>query len=768
MLRAKSAIFVEAKHRKTTSTLVSFLASAILCTLFTVGCSSIPNTLSSSSSAPAPRNVVTSLPDGIVGTSYDSALSNIGGTSRFRFSVTQGELPSGLGLNSQTGQISGTPTQAGRFSFTIAVVSEPARAFREHGYNVTVRPCAKCVTLQITPITPSVAPGGHIQFSAMLTDTGNTAVNWSASSGTISSTGLFTAPTHSASKPVVVKATSVAHQGVQAETSVSITNNTALVIQTARVPPAVSNEPYSAVLTATGGHPPYTWTISSGSLPAGVKLNSTTGTLSGLPTRTGTFAFTVRGSDTKADTAQRTFSLPVSGTQGSCGPPTYNCSRTDLSTVQLPQTPPSVGNLIGANTIVVDPDFHNRIVRITDARTNPNPIFVNRTFVSSSSGSADDNLWNLDSTLFLVMDTGSNGYPFSFNPSTMQASRMYVSNFPSTNGLMVPSSGIWSRVDPTLLYTFSGTSISKYNFSDRTKPPTAEPVFKFTSSTNCLPSQFTSTWSSNGGVSADDKTFGAAFSNSGNQGTGTYAVAYRVGSGCTMLNTQTGQVSGDWGVKGTINIPDRWTIHNVKLAKDGNWLIIVPTNCTAAPCSAGPYYWQIGTTNVTSCGQGGLCSGHWTEGYSHWVNCNNSPMANQVIRSFAVAASARSVGNDLPSGIVGPLDQHQSWNNVDPMDSVPFFSSTWSNRKPFPAPWYNEIIAVAADGSGKTWRFAHTFITGNSQIFSTQYAIGTVSQDGRFFIFSSDWMGRLGSESGTASCAIGTNCRGDVFVVELK
>jgi hypothetical protein len=241
-----------------------------------------------------------------------------------------------------------------------------------------------------------------------------------------------------------------------------------------------------------------------------------------------------------------------------------------------------------------------------------------------------------------------------------------------------------------------------------------------------------------------------------------------VGSGCTMLNTQTGQVSGDWGVKGTINIPDRWTIHNVKLSKDGNWLIIVPTTCTAASCSAGPYYWQIGTTNVTSCGQGGLCSGHWTEGYSHWVNCNNSPLANQVIRSFAVAASARSVGNDLPSGIVGPLDQHQSWNNVDPMDSVPFFSSTWSNRKPFPAPWYNEIIAVAADGSGKTWRFAHTFITSNSQIFSTQYAIGTVSQDGRFFIFSSDWMGTLGSESGSTSCTIGTNCRGDAFVVELK
>src|SRR3569833_1167152 len=139
MLRAKSAIFVEAKHRKTTSTLDSFLASVILSTLFTVGCSSIPNTLSSSTSAPAHRNVVTSLPDGVVGNSYNSVLSAIGGASRFGFSLAQGELPSGLALNSQTGQISGTPTQAGSFNFKIAVVSEPARAFREHGYKVTVR-----------------------------------------------------------------------------------------------------------------------------------------------------------------------------------------------------------------------------------------------------------------------------------------------------------------------------------------------------------------------------------------------------------------------------------------------------------------------------------------------------------------------------------------------------------------------------------------------------------------------------------------------------
>jgi hypothetical protein len=143
-------------------------------------------------------------------------------------------------------------------------------------------------------------------------------------------------------------------------------------------------------------------------------------------------------------------------------------------------------------------------------------------------------------------------------------------------------------------------------------------------------------------------------------------------------------------------------------------------------------------------------------------------MGDQVMRAFSPATTVNHLINNLPPAITAPLDQHQSWNNVDPADSLPFFSTTWSTTTPFPAPWYNEVIAVASDGSGKTWRFAHSFITARSQRFSTEYGIGTISQDGRFFIISSDWMGKLGSESGSSTCTIGTDCRGDVFVVELK
>ncbi|MFZ1160100.1 MAG: hypothetical protein WAO10_20115, partial [Candidatus Sulfotelmatobacter sp.] len=436
---------------------------------------------------------------------------------------------------------------------------------------------------------------------------------------------------------------------------------------------------------------------------------------------------------------------------------------------QLPTSLPNVGNLAGANTMVTDPAFGNPIVRITDFHTDPSaPLSFARTFVTSSSGSADENLWNIDSTLFVLQSDGGAGYPYAFNAANLHATRLYPSSYPSSNGLKLPGGGTWSRVSANLLYLDAGTTITSYDFTDRTNPPTPQLVYDFTSSPSCLPPGFSVTWKTKGGVSAGDTVFAMAYSNHGNQGSAIYAVAYKVGSGCAMLNTQTGQITGDFGTSGAANIKDRWTIHNVKLSKDGNWLIIAATNCLTSSCSKGPYFWQIGTTNVTSCGDSGLCSGHWTEGYTHWVNNNNTPLGNQVIRTFA-DHDPLSITHSFPTGIVAPFDQHQSWNNVDPADSVPFIATTWSPiGKGFPAPWYNEIIGVASDGSGKVWRFAHSYISSRSGVFSTRYAIGSVSQDGRFFLFSSDWMGTLGSEEGDQTCRLASNCRGDVFVLQLN
>jgi hypothetical protein len=368
--------------------------------------------------------------------------------------------------------------------------------------------------------------------------------------------------------------------------------------------------------------------------------------------------------------------------------------------------------------------------------------------------------------MFTVQNNGASTYLFTFDPSSLKAARMYVSSYPSTGGLRLSDGSTWSRRNPNVLYTYSGTTVSEYDFTDRLNPPSPHLVYDFTSSNRCLPKGFNATWHSRGGVSAGDTLFGMAYSNAGAQGTGVYVVAYKPGNGCTMLNTMTGQVSGDWGATGTISIPDRWTIHAVKVSRDGNWFMVSPQHCALSACMVGPYFWEIGTTNVTACAKGEQCSGHSTEGYSHWMNNNNT--GYHSLRSFAEPATVRPLSNVVPNGIAAPLDEHPSWNNADPGDTYPFFVSTWSPLTSFPAPWYDEILGVAADGSGKVWRFAHSFITGQSQSFATKYGIGSVSQDGRFFLFSSDWMGTLGSQSQAAACSIAKDCRGDVFVVELQ
>ncbi len=762
--------FEESVSKRSPKRVLVFLVLLAACSLLWTGC----NTFNQNAEAANPNASAASslpLPNATVGSSYRTLLSANGARWPYSFVISQGELPPGLALNTTSGDLSGTPTHAGDFTFTISVKTHSVSGLTRP-YTLNVSPCAACVNVRISPVDPSVAAGGKVQFSALVSNTSNTAVSWSTSAGTISNNGLFASPSNTGAKPITVTATLAGESSIKASTSVTVESATAQSqteprITTSSVPPTIENSPYSAALSVAGGQPPYQWSIASGSLPAGLQLTASNGTLSGAAIHFGTFNFSVQVTDAALNTARQNLSVVVS-TQGSCGPPAYDCSRSDLKIVQMPKTPPSVGNLAGANTIVSDPDFGNRIVRITDANTNPEATFKNRTFTATASGSADANLWNTDSTLFIVQDTGTYGYPFTFNPTTMQAARMYVSSFPASNGITLPYGGDWSRVNPNVLYTFGKTTIAKYDFTDRTTPPSPQQIYDFTSNPNCLPAGFKPAWGDSAGISGDDTVFGTAYSNTGGQGTGIYVMVYKMGSGCSTLNTQTGQVGGDWGSKGTINIADRWTIHGVKLSKDGNWMVIVPTNCTSSSCSAGPYFWQVGTTNVTSCGQGGACSGHWTEGYSHWVNNDNSPMSNQVFRSFAQATSVSNLTTSFPPGITAPFDQHQSWNNVDAADTLPFFSTTWSTTSPFTAPWYNEIIAVAADGSGKTWRFAHTFITAQSQRFSTKYAIGTISQDGRFFILSSDWLGKLGSESGTPTCTIGSNCRGDVFVVELR
>src|SRR5260221_287374 len=64
-------------------------------------------------------------------------------------------------------------------------------------------------------------------------------------------------------------------------------------------------------LAATGGLPPYTWSVSAGALPPGIILTAATGVVSGIPSTVGTFTFTVKVTDTGGASAVKDFTIAV-------------------------------------------------------------------------------------------------------------------------------------------------------------------------------------------------------------------------------------------------------------------------------------------------------------------------------------------------------------------------------------------------------------------------------------------------------------------------
>jgi putative Ig domain-containing protein/Ig-like domain-containing protein len=83
-----------------------------------------------------------------------------------------------------------------------------------------------------------------------------------------------------------------------------------LVITTTVLGNGTKNVLYSQQVTATGGTPAYTWSLSSGSLPSGVTISST-GLIIGTPVVAGSFSFTVMVRDQAAHTATRNFKINI-------------------------------------------------------------------------------------------------------------------------------------------------------------------------------------------------------------------------------------------------------------------------------------------------------------------------------------------------------------------------------------------------------------------------------------------------------------------------
>ena len=180
---------------------------------------------------------------------------------------------------------------------------------------------SSAVTVNAGPsLTFAAPPAGEVgvPYSDQLTASGGTgALTWSVSSGSLpgglalnSSTGLLSGtPTASGSFSFTVRITDTA--GGTASKAVTLSIAAAPLLLNPAPPSAQAGVAYSDTLAVTGGTGPFTWSVSSGSLPAGVTLNSSTGVLSGTPATPGLYSFTVRVSDAFGQTATQGLNLTV-------------------------------------------------------------------------------------------------------------------------------------------------------------------------------------------------------------------------------------------------------------------------------------------------------------------------------------------------------------------------------------------------------------------------------------------------------------------------
>ena len=300
-----------------------------------------------------------------VGLAYAGAtISTSGGTPPLSFSISSGQLPSGIIL-SKTGAISGTARAAGTFMFVVQVQDShnPPHTAVSSQFTITVSnptpPTVQC---------PSTLPGMFALGSTVnvtFTATGTSPFVWSetgapASLMMVQSTGILTgeATQPGATQPFTVTVRDVAGQTANANCTITILPATQkLMITYSGTPPnGVVGTPYGAggngfQFTATGGlgTPQYFWG-NSGNIPQGLSVNGN-GLLTGTPSLASTTPYTFQAEVEDSETPPMT----------AFAPPSTMFSVTITSTIVVAITNPFTAIDAAAAAVTVNATVTNDI-----------------------------------------------------------------------------------------------------------------------------------------------------------------------------------------------------------------------------------------------------------------------------------------------------------------------------------------------------------------------------------------------------------------------
>lgn len=241
----------------------------------------------------------------IVGGSVSASFSATGGTPPYTFSASG--LPSGVTVGS--GSLGGSPTQAGTFTASVTVTDSRSTSnytsFTLNVLGLTTTTLANGTAGVFYAVSLSAGGGTDgYTFSASGLPQGMSLTSYGYLTGTVTTAGAY---------PISV---SVSSGGLTATQSLTLTiaKPQPLSVSGAALQSGPVNVQYSQSLTASGGIPPYTWSLTSSAPtaapPPGLSL-STSGTVSGTPTTPGTYSFGVLVTDTAGATATATASITI-------------------------------------------------------------------------------------------------------------------------------------------------------------------------------------------------------------------------------------------------------------------------------------------------------------------------------------------------------------------------------------------------------------------------------------------------------------------------
>ncbi|WP_133502054.1 putative Ig domain-containing protein, partial [Cognatilysobacter terrigena] len=257
------------------------------------------------------------LPGGTAGAAYSQVLTVNGGIAPYTASLT-GALPTGITFDAATRTLAGTPTQSGTFAIDVTVsdstAGTPGRVTAHYVLTVAAP------TLTLSPTTVAAGTAGVAYTQTFAASGGIAPYRYAVASGTLptglaldANTGALTGtPTAAGSFTFAIRATD-STTGTPASVTTSYTlamSAPVIAITPTTLPAAVANTAYTQTLSASGGTGPYRFTVTTGTLPAGLTLASN-GTLSGTPTADGAFSFTVTATDALGFTATQAYAFTV-------------------------------------------------------------------------------------------------------------------------------------------------------------------------------------------------------------------------------------------------------------------------------------------------------------------------------------------------------------------------------------------------------------------------------------------------------------------------